>query len=40
MYLGIAIEYEYGDDNTGTFGFIGKYDPERNDIDILESWGN
>lgn len=40
VFLGAEIDYPYGDNGNGNYGFIGKYNPESNEIDILETWGS
>lgn len=40
IFLGAEINYPYKDNSIGNYGFIGKYNPESNKIDILETWGS
>lgn len=40
VFFGAEIDYPYGDNENGNYGFIGKYNPESNEIDILETWGS
>ena len=40
LFLGIVLEYNYGDNKTGEYGYIGKYNPDEQYFDVIESWAN
>ena len=40
VFLGIELRYNYGDQKTGEYGYIGKYNPEGQYFDIIETWAN
>jgi len=40
VYLGVEFDYTYGDGKFGKYGFMAKYNPEFNNMDIFESWSS
>lgn len=40
LYLMIIMDYPYGNDKHGEYGFIGKYNPETNDFSLTDSWAS
>ncbi len=38
LFLGIVLQYGYGENKTGEYGYIGKYNPNYQYFDIIESW--
>jgi len=38
LFLGAELEYPYGENKKGIYGFIGEYNPQTNKIDLLETW--
>jgi hypothetical protein len=38
LYVSAAFDYQYGENRKFQWGFIGKYNPESNEVDILETW--
>jgi hypothetical protein len=37
-YLGISIQYEYGNKKSGEYNLIAKYEPKYNTFSILDTW--
>ena len=38
LYLIIILDYTYGNDKHGEYGYIGKYNPETDDFSMIDSW--
>lgn len=40
LFLGIVLKYNYGDNKTGEYGYIGKYNPDQQYFAVIESWAD
>jgi len=40
LFLGIVLQYNYGDNKIGEYGYIGKYNTEDQYFDVIESWAD
>lgn len=38
IFLGAELEYQYGEDKKGNFGFMGKFNNQTGKIDIFKTW--
>ena len=40
LQLAIILDYTYGNEKNGEYGYIGMYNPETNSFDIIETWAS
>lgn len=40
LQLVIILDYTYGKEKNGEYGYMGKYNPETNDFEIIETWAS
>ena len=40
LYLVIVLDYPYGNEKRGEYGYLGKYVPQTNDFSMINSWAN
>lgn len=38
LYLAVVFDYTFGNEGMGKYGFIGKFNPERQSFDLVDTW--